>query len=398
MMYKLTPVCVLLILGISISIYADPREDFLRERWYDIEIIVFERSPPVPTPELVTRVVEKRVLPSNTLGMLLSDRELEIIGEFSNAVDFDAKIDELFFDNPWHIAPTTTATPSSDYTGNEESVTDTKFLEGCWLHLVNLDEADTGVFDSEEDWIQSLDDTDRRERTRDPRLPDWLPDVWQTFDRNLADLANSLGLCKEDVAFMLDEEFLEFVREETSSDVNESLQNEQVETITQAIVQDAFDAYEHNLGRTALTPQSRILNLQQSANRLRDNGYRIIDHFSWHQVGRARGSENEILVQFGQRVENGFREVEGTVAFSVARFLHLKANLWRFVPQPQSYDPAETEFETPLFFYEIKESRRLALGEVHYYDHPKFGLLVQIRRVPIPVELEVLVEQLNSTP
>ena len=392
------PICLFLIIGTVLTISANTPESYLRQRWYSIELIVVEKVPPAFTPELVTNVVEKRLLPAGTIGMQLSDKELESIGELSDAVNFDAVVDEWFFDNPWHVEPTTSALSPLDQQVDEIPTTEAQYLDGCWMHLVNLEQEDTSGFESHDEWTQRIAGNSTKERSRDPRLPDWLPDVWQTFDQNLIDLVQALGLCDEDVAPLFNEEFLEFFREVALSDSDESSVEAQDKTLTPGMVHDAFDEYEHELNRTALTPQSNRLNLQQTANRLRNNGYRIIDHISWHQDSQARGTEPNVFVQFGQHFENGFREVEGTVAFSVARFLHLKVNLWRFVSRPQHYDPAVTEFESPLFFYEIQESRRIGLGEVHYFDHPKFGILVQIRRVPVPDDLEALVEQLNSTP
>lgn len=387
-------ICFAMLLGLISQVSADAPESFLKQRWYTIEMVVFEKVPAPPTPELVINVVEKRVLPAGTIVMQLSDEELARIREYSETVNFDAVVDEWFFDNPWHFSPTTNDPFQTDQ--NNEIETDDKYLDGCWMHIVKLAEETSTGFESHDDWSERFANLFQDNRTRDPRLPEWLPDVWQTFDRNVINAAKALGLCDEDIAPLFDEEYLDFMRLVTPDDVDSP--NEEDEKLTPNVVQEAFDEYEQELNRTALTPQSSSLNLQQTATRLKNNSYRIIDHFSWTQDGRPRGSESNVLVQFGQHFENGFREVEGTIAFSIARFLHLKVNLWRFVSVPQNYDPNETDFESPIFFYEIQESRRLALGEVHYFDHPKFGVLVQIRRLPIPDELTELVEQLNSSP
>ena len=382
-----------LFLGLTQSVSADTPESFFTKRWYNIEFVVFEKVPAPPTSELVTNAVEKRLLPADTIVMQLSDEEIRKIGDFSDAVNFDAVVDELFFDNPWHVPPTPNTSSSED----EEEESESKYSDGCWLHLVGLEAESTNSLETRDDWSDRFAKLFEEDKTRDPRLPDWLPDVWQTFDQNFIDSAKALGLCEEDVSLLLDQEYLDFLSLTPYHDPEELTAEEKTEMLTAEMVHDAFEAYERELNRTALTPQSNRLNLQQTANRLANNGYQIIDHYSWHQDGQARGSEPNVLVQFGQHFENGFREVEGTVAFSVARFLHLRVNLWRFVSTPQSYDPSLTEFQTPVFFYEIQESRRIALGEVHYFDHPKFGVLVQIRRVSIPDRLKELVEQLNSS-
>ena len=387
-------VCLILLLGLIPRLGAETPDNYLNQSWYTIEIVVFEKTPSPPTPELVINVIEKRVLPAGTIAMQFSDEEQARIDEYSSVVNFDAVVDEWFFDNPWQVPPS--INEESQIELNNDVETDEKYLDGCWLHLVDVEEDASTGFEPHEDWSKRLSNLFQENRTRDPRLPDWMPDVWQTFDRNVIDAAKALGLCDEDVAPLFDEEYLDFMRMVPSED--EGLPTEEdAEALTPNMVQEAFYEYEQELIRTSLTPQSTSLNLHQVANRLRTNSYRIIDHFSWIQDGQARGSESNVLIQLGQHAKNGFREVEGTVAFSVARFLHLKMNLWRFVSVPQNYDPTETNFKSPIFFYEIEESRRLALGEVHYFDHPKFGVLVQIRRLPIPAELRELVEQLNSS-
>lgn len=389
---RLLPYFVLLTV-VALQTSADTPESYLKERWYSIEIVVFEKVPSTPTPELVTNAVEKRVLPASTIAMQLSEKEFKRISEFSKAVNFDAAVDEFFFDNPWHVPPTRKESP----TPNTTIETNSKYLDGCWMHLVNLEADHSTGFESLDDWSERISNLFENDQARDPRLPDWLPDVWQTFDQNLTDSARALGLCDEDLVAFLDEEYQDFIRLETIEDKDSASNDEQTDKLTNDMVRDAFEEYETELIRTALTPQSSRLNLQQTASRLRNNSYRIIDHFSWHQDGQARGSEPNVLAQFGEHLNNGFREVEGIIAFSVARFLHLKVNLWRFVSTPLNYDPAESKFSTPVFFYEIQESRRLALGEIHYFDHPKFGVLVQIRRVPIPDDLKLLVEQFKSS-
>lgn len=387
----LTSFVSLIVLVLQVS--AETPESYLKQRWYTIEIVVFEKVPAPPTTELVTNVVEKRVLPAGTIAMRLSDEELEQIGKYSDAVNFDAVVDELFFDNPWHVPPK----PSTPPTDDAKVETESKYLDGCWLHLVDLEDETSSGFESLGEWSDRIANLFEDDQDRDKRLPDWLPDVWQTFDQNLIDSAKALGLCEEDLAPFLDEKFLEFISVESLQNSDSVSNEEQAIIVTQSDVHNAFEEYEQELNRKALTPQSSRLNLQQAANRLQNNSYRVIDHFSWIQDGRARGTEANVLVQFGEHFENGFREVEGTIAFSVARFLHLKVNLWRFVSAPANYDSAETDIHTPVFFYKIQESRRLALGEVHYFDHPKFGVLVQIQRVPVPDDLKELVEQLNSS-
>ena len=38
--------------------------------------------------------------------------------------------------------------------------------------------------------------------------------------------------------------------------------------------------------------------------------------------------------------------------------------------------------------FRLKENRRLKLNEKHFFDHPKFGLLMQVSRLETETELE----------
>jgi len=44
----------------------------------------------------------------------------------------------------------------------------------------------------------------------------------------------------------------------------------------------------------------------------------------------------------------------------------------------------------------LSQSRRLRSNEIHYLDHPKFGIVVRIDPVAIPQELILLLEALEK--
>ena len=58
--------------------------------------------------------------------------------------------------------------------------------------------------------------------------------------------------------------------------------------------------------------------------------------------------------------------VRGTIRLYVARYLHAEAHLVFENPSAA----AEAQFE-------LKESRRMRSGELHYFDHPVFGMLLR---------------------
>jgi len=101
--------------------------------------------------------------------------------------------------------------------------------------------------------------------------------------------------------------------------------------------------------------------------------------------------------------------LDGTVRLHRARYLHLRADLVYYRPasgalgprRPSDGEPggraADTgaasldadylprETAVPTLF-RLTQSRRMRSGELHYLDHPLFGLLVQVRPYELPLE------------
>ncbi len=73
----------------------------------------------------------------------------------------------------------------------------------------------------------------------------------------------------------------------------------------------------------------------------------------------------------------------GTIKLAAGRYLHVALDLLlRGVAQtPESVDAAGNLVENPHYViqgYRLNETRRVRIGEVHYFDHPAFGALVLV--------------------
>lgn len=119
---------------------------------------------------------------------------------------------------------------------------------------------------------------------------------------------------------------------------------------------------------TPLPASSQRLNGVVAA--LRKSGrYRTLFHASWMhpESGRVRG------VFISQPAEGAAAaEVLGGVRIRVTRFLHADVDMAWFPPAP----PDEV-----VPHVRLQESRKIKLNEVHYFDHPLFGVLLQVSRV-----------------
>lgn len=136
----------------------------------------------------------------------------------------------------------------------------------------------------------------------------------------------------------------------------------------------------------------------------RSSRYQLVKHQAWLQP--LDDKPVPILLQTGERYADKF-EIDGTLSFSRSRFLHLEAQLWytqfesRFnqgtyiesnpdLDRWQSDYPdlveAEKNRDTHVAVHShlLRHSRRMRSEELHYIDHPYFGILVWIQDYQAP--------------
>ena len=155
-----------------------------------------------------------------------------------------------------------------------------------------------------------------------------------------------------------------------------------------------------------------FLPLSENAFRLHDQAklltmsgkYRIMQHIAWLQPGFAKEAAIPVRIHTGRDFSDQFnklipthadssneaemdtstlRELDGTVKVFLARYLHIFTDLiYRrpFGHKAQSHiDPASSGQDLNLTEHTLKTHRKLRSGELHYIDHPLFGILVEIR-------------------
>ncbi|MBV1920266.1 MAG: peptidoglycan binding protein CsiV [Pseudomonadales bacterium] len=183
---------------------------------------------------------------------------------------------------------------------------------------------------------------------------------------------------------------------------------------------------------------------KQTLRRLRNSkAYKILTTKTWRQPGLALSASIPVLIQAGEEFDGDY-ELEGTVNISLSRYLHVQSNLWlsEYVKQielsntwweestlenaptfeglltdstyaSETDEPGEQNLNdtttlhsvdsnssTPLLsalninesstHYEairtvvIDESRRMRSNELHYLDHPLFGMVIKITSYEAP--------------
>ena len=184
---------------------------------------------------------------------------------------------------------------------------------------------------------------------------------------------------------------------------------------------------------TQLGKQQRTLNDMAMQMRLR-KGYRLLFHEAWFQQLRSSRSSTPVFIEGGQWFDPYF-ELSGTVTIALDRYLHVRTSLWlaEFIKRsevaavpwharmsssiqynlptrdqalnrslPSNSAPLVSESELTLngeqqaFFeysqanvanrgshvaevvYTLNEARRVNSTEYHYFDHPRFGVIVKL--------------------
>jgi hypothetical protein len=136
------------------------------------------------------------------------------------------------------------------------------------------------------------------------------------------------------------------------------------------------------------------LELSEEGRRIgKSSNYALLAHMAWIQPGYAR--EDAIAFPFAE-LAGAASGLHGDLTLQLSRYLHLQFNLAideqpktpaeestapleAIISFPGSWSSSETQPVVPE--YRIIEKRRMRSGELHYIDHPRFGVLTRISKV-----------------
>lgn len=123
---------------------------------------------------------------------------------------------------------------------------------------------------------------------------------------------------------------------------------------------------------------SRLYTLGGKKRRLANqDDIKVLFHEAWQMpvYGKNRKRTLPIRIQGGQRINNRY-ELDGTITVSVARYLHVDTNLFLSKFQTVEGEPQVSQV------IPMQQSRRMRSKELHYIDHPKFGILIYFTPFP----------------
>jgi hypothetical protein len=165
--------------------------------------------------------------------------------------------------------------------------------------------------------------------------------------------------------------------------------------------------------RLAPLPPENYRLLAEAERIATDPNYELLLHTGWRQAGLAREqsiplrlsavtADTATATEEGSSapdvdtttpVENPALRLDGTLRLILARYLHLETDL-RYRAVGDATPPVDNGFfslpdaapaEQPV--YRMNESRRMRSREVHYLDHPMFGVIALVTpyEQPAPV-------------
>lgn len=172
-----------------------------------------------------------------------------------------------------------------------------------------------------------------------------------------------------------------------------------------------------NNGYFTRLPKSSLSLSAKQASLRRSPLYRVLFHEAWIQpVGQIK-HQHMIRINGGEMLDNGLYELDGYISVERGRYLHFRSDLFhsrRLSPSERQmlltapslsttstqtealstdtmlHNPNDssngnrhlTQTTVPDFLtVEMKAARRMRSNELHYLDHPLFGMLVRITRI-----------------
>jgi hypothetical protein len=137
--------------------------------------------------------------------------------------------------------------------------------------------------------------------------------------------------------------------------------------------------------------QNRFTELASSRHRLKPvryslqqgGEYTVLYHRAWRQLAYSPSRAVDYPVQ--AMSDDSRNSVEGTIRLERGRYLHLDMDL--LLRENATHPPgyfAEGPGITPA--YRLTEKRRIKSSELHYFDHPRFGVLALVTPYSAPAQ------------
>jgi hypothetical protein len=124
-----------------------------------------------------------------------------------------------------------------------------------------------------------------------------------------------------------------------------------------------------------------LYRLDNISNALQQSrGYSVLFHRAWRQLATGREAAAAYPVH---SLVSGNSGIEGNVRLVLERYLHLDVNLM-LMSSRGTGGAVYSDGPGSVPVYELREQRRIRSGELHYFDHPRFGMIARVTPYAIP--------------
>lgn len=111
--------------------------------------------------------------------------------------------------------------------------------------------------------------------------------------------------------------------------------------------------------------------------------YRPVHHVAWQQPELTKSRAKKV------HIKNPEAKIDGTVNLIGGHLLHLDVDMAYFVDLLTESNTSFTEegasedIAMRGTYAQMKETRRIKLNELHYFDHPLFGVVMRVTRLSV---------------
>lgn len=142
-------------------------------------------------------------------------------------------------------------------------------------------------------------------------------------------------------------------------------------------------------GYAQLIEKDKFNLLEEVSKMTTDRGYDVLAHIAWQQPLESNDSASPILLDPAIQMRRADSSpLLGKIRVYQERFIHAEVYLEidRQIPNRirerfANHQQIPLEWLLDSWRFKIDESRRVRYGQLHYLDHPIFGVLIQIDRV-----------------
>jgi len=122
------------------------------------------------------------------------------------------------------------------------------------------------------------------------------------------------------------------------------------------------------------------------------SAYAVVFHKAWRQP--AYDNANAVGYPVYTAAGNG-RNIEGTVRLTRERFLHMDTDLL-MMSEDSRNDVVDINAPYADPVYALREKRRIKSRVLHYFDHPRFGMIATVTPYLSPEETQQMIEEENT--